>query len=48
MNATTTPAAAVSVQRPASPLPIVIDSPHSGTDYPGDFNYSVPFELLRR
>ena len=39
----------VSLTRPAqSPLPIVIDSPHSGTDYPEDFRYSAPFELLRR
>ena len=29
-------------------LPIVIDSPHSGTTYPADFGYSAPFELLRR
>jgi N-formylglutamate deformylase len=29
-------------------LPIVIDSPHSGTAYPADFGYSAPFELLRR
>jgi N-formylglutamate deformylase len=29
-------------------LPIVIDSPHSGTHYPADFGYSAPFELLRR
>lgn len=39
----------VSLTRPAqSPLPIVIDSPHSGTAYPEDFRYSAPFELLRR
>ena len=39
----------VSVQRPAQgALPIVIDSPHSGTAYPPDFGYSAPFELLRR
>jgi N-formylglutamate deformylase len=39
----------VSVRRPAAPaLPIVIDSPHSGTHYPADFGYSAPFELLRR
>jgi len=29
-------------------LPIVIDSPHSGSAYPADFAYSAPFELLRR
>ena len=39
----------VSVLRPAQgDLPIVIDSPHSGTVYPADFGYSAPFELLRR
>ncbi|MBN8493256.1 MAG: N-formylglutamate amidohydrolase [Burkholderiales bacterium] len=39
----------VSVQRPTAPaLPIVIDSPHSGTWYPPDFGYAAPFELLRR
>ena len=29
-------------------LPIVVDSPHSGSVYPEDFRYSAPFELLRR
>ena len=40
----------VLVRRPAgaAALPIVIDSPHSGTHYPAVFNYSVPFELLRQ
>ena len=39
----------VDVRRPAqAALPIVIDSPHSGTAYPADFAYSAPFELLRR
>jgi N-formylglutamate deformylase len=39
----------VSVRGPATAaLPIVIDSPHSGTWYPPDFGYSAPFELLRR
>lgn len=28
-------------------LPLVFDSPHSGTVYPGDFNYSCPFDVLR-
>jgi N-formylglutamate deformylase len=27
---------------------LVCDSPHSGTDYPEDFGYAVPLELLRR
>jgi N-formylglutamate deformylase len=39
----------VSVRAPVrAALPIVIDSPHSGTHYPADFGYSAPFELLRR
>ncbi len=39
----------VSVLRPAqAALPMIIDSPHSGTDYPADFGTSAPFELLRR
>ncbi len=39
----------VSVRRPVQgTLPIVIDSPHSGTHYPADFGYAAPFELLRR
>jgi N-formylglutamate deformylase len=33
---------------PLSALPIVVDSPHSGTCYPADFGYSAPFALLRR
>jgi N-formylglutamate deformylase len=46
---TDTPPAPVSVQRPTGEvLPLVIDSPHSGTDYPADFGYRAPFELLRR
>ncbi|MGL6109619.1 MAG: N-formylglutamate amidohydrolase [Rubrivivax sp.] len=44
-----TEARPVSVARPAQgALPIVIDSPHSGTHYPPDFGYAAPFELLRR
>lgn len=29
-------------------IPLVCDSPHSGTDYPPDFNYSVAIEELRK
>lgn len=29
-------------------LPIVCDSPHSGTSYPEDFGHAVPMSLLRR
>lgn len=29
-------------------LPLVFDSPHSGTDYPEDFGYSCDFNILRK
>ena len=29
-------------------LPLVVDSPHSGSAYPADFGYAAPFKLLRR
>ena len=29
------------------PLPLICDSPHSGTKYPDDFKYAVPFDVLR-
>lgn len=29
------------------PVPLVCDSPHSGTQYPDDFGYAVPFDVLR-
>lgn len=32
----------------AEPLPLVCDSPHSGTAYPDDFGHAVPMALLRR
>jgi len=32
----------------ATPTPLVLDSPHSGTDYPEDFGHAVPREALRR
>jgi N-formylglutamate deformylase len=28
-------------------IPLVCDSPHSGTMYPQDFRYALPFEMLR-
>ena len=41
--------AAVRVTDPtAAPLPIVIDSPHSGTDYPDDFGSRLPRAALRQ
>lgn len=34
---------------PAAPeIPLVLDSPHSGTDYPADFGYACDFALIRR
>ncbi|MFV3077858.1 N-formylglutamate amidohydrolase [Niveispirillum fermenti] len=34
---------------PASPVvPLLFDSPHSGTRYPADFNFICPFPLLRQ
>ena len=50
MNSATASPAPVELRRPAqeAALPIVIDSPHSGTVYPADFGHSAPFELLRR
>jgi N-formylglutamate deformylase len=32
----------------ADAVPLVLDSPHSGTDYPDDFRPAVPFEALRQ
>jgi N-formylglutamate amidohydrolase len=29
-------------------VPVVFDSPHSGSNYPGDFNHVVPADKLRR
>lgn len=34
--------------RPRSGLPLVFDSPHSGTVYPEDFDYGCPFSLLEK
>ena len=31
-----------------APVPLVLDSPHSGEDYPDDFDCAVPRELLRQ
>ncbi len=37
------------VKQPAGPeIPLVLDSPHSGTDYPEDFRPGVAHELLRQ
>ncbi len=31
---------------PDNPLPLIFDSPHSGTHYPADFDYACDFEIL--
>ena len=31
----------------ADAIPLICDSPHSGTTYPDDFKYAVPFDVLR-
>jgi N-formylglutamate amidohydrolase len=33
---------------PATPSPLVVDSPHSGRIYPADFAYACPLPLLRQ
>lgn len=33
---------------PQEPLPLVFDSPHSGTAYPPDFDYACDFDLLEK
>jgi N-formylglutamate deformylase len=39
----------VKTEYPGTPaIPLVCDSPHSGTHYPDDFNYAVDFADLRR
>lgn len=44
------PAAPVQVLLPATDaaIPLVCDSPHSGTDYPPDFGYAVSTADLRK
>lgn len=45
----TAPIHAFTLSGPEAPaLPLVCDSPHSGTDYPDDFAHVVPRALLRR
>lgn len=33
---------------PGDAAPVVLDSPHSGRDYPADFDAAAPFDALRR
>ncbi len=43
-----TPFAPYTLRLPeADAIPLVCDSPHSGTLYPDDFGYALPFETLR-
>ena len=35
-----------SIQKPENPLPLIFDSPHSGTHYPDDFGYACEFKRL--
>jgi len=38
----------LTLEAPAAPeVPVVFDSPHSGTVYPGDFDYAAPKHILR-
>jgi len=38
----------LSVKKPKSnPLPLIFDSPHSGRDYPNDFNHACDFKTLQ-
>lgn len=38
----------LSVKKPKTPLPLIFDSPHSGTIYPADFNHACDFKTLQR
>lgn len=44
------PAVVLDLLRPreTAALPLVLDSPHSGIDYPEDFGYACAFDALRR
>ena len=37
----------IAIRAIAGTTPVVFDSPHSGTQYPGDFAFSCDFALLR-
>ncbi|MEP6790582.1 MAG: N-formylglutamate amidohydrolase [Ramlibacter sp.] len=44
-----TPFAPYTLRLPgAEAVPLICDSPHSGTLYPDDFGYALPFEALRK
>ena len=38
----------LTIAKPENPLPLIFDSPHSGTNYPEDFDYACDFETLER
>lgn len=43
-----TPFTPITLKQPqAEVLPFIADSPHSGIKYPADFNFSIPFHILR-
>jgi N-formylglutamate deformylase len=43
-----TPFAPYTLRLPATDaIPLICDSPHSGSTYPADFRHALPFELLR-
>ncbi len=48
MGTPTSPMVVVSRPTQSLRLPFVCDSPHSGTDYPADFDHAAPMAQLRR
>jgi len=38
----------LSLNASKSPLPLIFDSPHSGREYPEDFCFSCPFDILEK
>ena len=38
----------LSIDKPKTPIPLVFDSPHSGTNYPDNFTYACDFQILRK
>lgn len=36
------------IESALAPVPLVVDSPHSGRNYPADFNFACPLPLLRQ
>ena len=42
------PGVLMSLRPVGGALPLVFDSPHSGNDYPADFDHVPPRDMLRR